>query len=137
MEHKFLHLIMAPLVQQPECELTPNEHSMYIRFLWIGHIHCRIGQGAKVSNNLLFIDENANKLRQCKQGFKAPWACSIKHYGFVMHVICSKLVCLSEPVKVTYNNKNTSLLYPYSVNYISVMLYSTGSWSQYHETFLE
>ena len=33
MEHKFLHLIIAPLVQQPKCELTANEHSMYIIFL--------------------------------------------------------------------------------------------------------
>jgi hypothetical protein len=33
MEHQFLHLIIAPLVWQPKCELNPNEHSMYIRFL--------------------------------------------------------------------------------------------------------
>ncbi len=29
-----MHLIIASLVQEPKCELTPNEHSMYIRFLW-------------------------------------------------------------------------------------------------------
>jgi hypothetical protein len=28
MEHQFLHLIIAPLVKQPKCELTPIEHSM-------------------------------------------------------------------------------------------------------------
>ncbi len=33
MEHQFLHLIIGPL-QQPKCELTPREHSMYFRFLW-------------------------------------------------------------------------------------------------------
>ncbi len=33
MEHQCLHLIIAPLLQQPKCELTPHEHSMYIRFL--------------------------------------------------------------------------------------------------------
>ncbi len=33
MEHQFLHLIIALLVQQPKCKLIPNEHSMYIRFL--------------------------------------------------------------------------------------------------------
>ncbi len=26
--------MIAPLVKQPKCELTPNEHSTYIRFLW-------------------------------------------------------------------------------------------------------
>ncbi len=35
MDHQFFHLIIAPLVNQPKCELTPSEHSMYIRFLWI------------------------------------------------------------------------------------------------------
>jgi hypothetical protein len=35
MEHQCLHLIIAPLLQQPKCELTPHEHSMYIRFLWV------------------------------------------------------------------------------------------------------
>ncbi len=29
MEHQCLHLIIAPLLQQPRCELTPHEHSMY------------------------------------------------------------------------------------------------------------
>jgi hypothetical protein len=33
MEHQCLHLIIAPLLQPPKCELTPHEHSMYIRFL--------------------------------------------------------------------------------------------------------
>ncbi len=37
MKLQFLHLLIAPLVQQPKCELTPNEHSMYIRFLWATH----------------------------------------------------------------------------------------------------
>ncbi len=41
-----------------------------------------------------------------------PRACTIKHYVLIMHMLRSKLVwlyklvCLSEPVKVT-NNKNT------------------------------
>jgi hypothetical protein len=35
MEHQFLHLIIAPLVKQPKCELTSNEHFKYIRFLWV------------------------------------------------------------------------------------------------------
>ncbi len=46
MECQFLHLIIATLVQQPKCELTANEHSMYIIFLWpklitteVCHIH--------------------------------------------------------------------------------------------------
>jgi len=34
MEHQFLHLIIVPLILQPKCELTPNEHSIYIRFLF-------------------------------------------------------------------------------------------------------
>jgi len=34
MECQFLQLIIAPLVWQPKCELTANEHFMYIRFLW-------------------------------------------------------------------------------------------------------
>ena len=34
-----LHLIIAPLLQQPKCELTPHEHSMYIRFLWAAPNH--------------------------------------------------------------------------------------------------
>ncbi len=33
MEHQFLHLIIEPLIYTPKCELTPNEHSMYIKFL--------------------------------------------------------------------------------------------------------
>jgi hypothetical protein len=35
MEHQFLHLIIAPLVLHPKCELAPNEHSMYLRFIWL------------------------------------------------------------------------------------------------------
>ena len=38
MDHQILHLIIAPLVQQPKYELTPNEHSMYIIFLWLLHL---------------------------------------------------------------------------------------------------
>jgi len=34
MEHQFLHLIIMPLVKQPKCEPTANEHSMYIILLW-------------------------------------------------------------------------------------------------------
>jgi len=40
MEHQFLHLIIAPLVLHPKCELTPNEHSMYLRFLWFHATTC-------------------------------------------------------------------------------------------------
>ncbi len=29
------HLIIAPLFWQPKCELTPIEHSMHIRCLWV------------------------------------------------------------------------------------------------------
>jgi hypothetical protein len=34
MDHQFLNLIIVPLAWQPKCELTPNEHFTYIRFLW-------------------------------------------------------------------------------------------------------
>jgi hypothetical protein len=33
MQPQFLHLIIALLVLQPKCELTPDKHSVYIRFL--------------------------------------------------------------------------------------------------------
>ncbi len=33
MEQQFLHLIIVPLALQLKCELTPNEHSMYLKFL--------------------------------------------------------------------------------------------------------
>ena len=38
MEHQFLHLIIVPPVLHSKCELTPNDHSMYIRFLWLSII---------------------------------------------------------------------------------------------------
>jgi hypothetical protein len=34
MEQQFLHLIIATLVYQAKCELTPNEHSIHIIFPW-------------------------------------------------------------------------------------------------------
>ncbi len=42
--------------------------------------------------------------------------------------IRGKLVCLSKPVKVTYNNKDASLLYNQyiSIHYESVMFYTPG-----------
>jgi hypothetical protein len=42
MEHQFLHLIIAPLVWQPKCELTPKEHSMYIICLWLQVITIKV-----------------------------------------------------------------------------------------------
>jgi hypothetical protein len=33
MDHQFLHLIIAPLVKQQKCEVTPIEHYVNIRFL--------------------------------------------------------------------------------------------------------
>jgi hypothetical protein len=50
MEHQGLHLIIASLVQQPKCELTPNEHSMYIRFLW-NKVNLEIYGIVKILNN--------------------------------------------------------------------------------------
>jgi hypothetical protein len=35
MDAQFLNPIVVPLSQQSKCELTPNEHSMYIRFLCV------------------------------------------------------------------------------------------------------
>ncbi len=54
MEHQCLHLIIAPLLQQPKCELTPHEHFMYIRFLWssLTHMDNRYG---KSLNRLLKV----------------------------------------------------------------------------------
>ncbi len=45
----------------------------------------------------------------------APGACTIKHYGFIMYSFHSKLECLSKPVNVTDNIKNSSLLHNLSI----------------------
>ncbi len=50
MKHQGLHLIIASLVQQPKCELTPNEHSMYIRVLW-NKVNLEIYGIVKILNN--------------------------------------------------------------------------------------
>jgi hypothetical protein len=48
------------------------------------------------------------KLKQ-PQTVSLGQALIIKHYRFVMYGLRSKLVCLPYPIKVTDNNKNTSL----------------------------
>ncbi len=46
---------------------------------------------------------------------------------FIMYIFCCKLVCLSRPVKVTVEKTLTyHEICPFSINYESVMFYSTG-----------
>ncbi len=52
-------------------------------------------------------------------------AYTIKHYQIVTYRFCSKLVCLSKPVKVTIEKTFAyHEICPFSVNYESVKFYS-------------
>jgi hypothetical protein len=55
------------------------------------------------------------------------WAFTIKYYRFVIYRFCSRLMCLSKPVKVTDNKKYSSLppCLSFSIHYKSVMFYNT------------
>jgi hypothetical protein len=61
---------------------------------------------------------------------------AISHYLFVMHGFHSKLVCLSKPVNVVKNKKDTSLLRNLSIvrTLRTHMSYSTGPWWQSFKT---
>ncbi len=66
-------------------------------------------------------------------------ACTIKHYGFLLHVLSSKLVCLTKPGRVTDNNKKIWACYaicPFSLHYESVMFYSKKTCSLCYKNIL-
>ncbi len=58
-----------------------------------------------------------------------PVAFTIEHYGYLMYVFRSKLMCLSELVEAIVDSNKTLAydeIYPFTVHYESVMFYSTG-----------
>jgi hypothetical protein len=71
MEHQFLHLIIVLLVQEPNVNLTPNEHSMY-SMCWA------------------FCQYHAQTLADRMK----PGANVIKLYCSNLHIFCNKLECL-------------------------------------------
>jgi hypothetical protein len=55
---------------------------------------------------------------------------SIKHYGLVMYIFRSKLMCLTKQAEVTDNSSKTLAYYSISsltAHYKSVMFYSIGT----------
>ncbi len=69
-----------------------------------------------------------------------PEACIIKHEGFVMYRLYSKILSLLAQASVCVYPSQKAIAYyeicPFSVNYESVIFYDTGPWSAVNGTFL-
>jgi hypothetical protein len=80
-------MIIVPLLQQPKCELTPHEHSMYIRFLWVKPIGAVLRSFSPASFAGRGLKKDATMARQSWSPPQIPYFMCLRAQNLIICVI--------------------------------------------------